>query len=90
MQETSRILFGQRWEVKEPGNLIHIEQMNFLGPARHAHGDDGNTGEVRVPLPRLERHGGQQIVFTKHDVGTLLTGCIDRIGDAHDAGGVDA
>ena len=64
--------------------------MHLVGPPREADGNDGNAREERIALPRFERNGGQQIVFTEHDVGHVSVCRGDGIGDSNDARSVDA
>ena len=64
--------------------------MHFVGPPREADGNDGNAREERITLPRLERNGGQQIVFTEHDVGHLRVSGGDGLDDSNDARSIDA
>lgn len=90
MQKPPRVFFGERWKIEKTSDVIHIEEMDLVGSPRHAHRNDGNTREVRIAFPRLQWNRSEQIVLAEHDVGALLAGGFDCVGDPHDAGGLDA
>ena len=90
MKQSPSVFLGEGREIEESGNVVHIEQMNLLGPTREAHRDDRNAREVGIMFPRLERYGSQEVVLAKHHVGALVSGRVDRVGDSDDTSGLDA
>lgn len=63
--------------------------MHLVRSTREADRDHRDARKEGVALPRLQWHRSEQVVFAEDDVGPLLSCRFDRIGDAHDAGGID-
>ena len=89
MEQSPSVFLGECGKIEESGDVIHVQQMHFVRPPRETHRDDGHAREARIPLPRLEGYGSEEIVLAKHHVGAKLPRYLDRVGDSHDAGGLD-
>lgn len=90
VQKTSSVFIGKTRKIEKARDVIHVEQVNLFRPPSETHRDDRNAREMWIAFPRSQRNGRQQVVLTEHDVGTLLAGRVDGVGDPHDAGGLDA
>jgi hypothetical protein len=89
MQQSARVVVGEHREIEESRDVVDVEQMHLVGPARETHGDDWHTREERIAFPRFERDGCQDIVLTEHDVGAMCLRSVDCIGHTNDAHCVD-
>src|SRR5688500_19545701 len=77
----------QRRQVEEPGNSVHIQQVELLSMPGETHRDYRGMRQEVVRFPVLKRDRRQQIVVTDHDVRGSLGCTLESRVEANHVGG---
>lgn len=88
MQQLARVVFGERRQIEEAGDVVDVEEMHLVRATRETHGDHRQAREKWIAFPWFQRNGSQKVVLTEHDVGPMIARRIQRIHHTNDAHGV--
>ncbi len=55
----TRVVFGERRQIEEAGDVVDVEQMHLVRATRETHGDHRQAREKWIAFPRFQRNGSQ-------------------------------